>query len=475
MPRDAGQEDANELEIQCETEYFAAPGPSIGAGTRSDPWSLASALAESSLSGGDCLSLLGGTYEGQFFSTLAGTTGKPIIVRPESGAEVRILGSLTIDGQETWFMDLEVANESTTASGPGVLVRGNDIRLSGLVVHNHATAGILLEAQAERAQVHGSIVYNNGWSGEFSGIAAFNDETGPKELRHNVVFNQFGEGISSYSGEGNGKPAKQLSFVENIAFNNGMVGVARDFLLGGTPPTGELVFHGNATYRSPGQRFLTSSIGFRFGADNEAASIRDNLIYGRLEVAYWQAVTFEANTLIGTLDLILNQDQLLTEYTWDDNEYLSVDPQTAFKVYRYAQDGHGTTEIEQQTHSIDSWRGETGFDASSTIRTPQGSWVRSYPSQFHSGRGFVVIYNLDGAPSANLDISDILNLGDSFELIEVQDLSAPVLSGVYDGSPVTVPLAAVEGPVAITGESGGPPPTPPSTGLGFHVFLVRAN
>src|SRR6185295_10822827 len=119
-------------------EYYAAPtGTASAAGTKSNPWDLATALSNRGVvRAGDTVWLRGGTYKGAFTSTLAGSASAPITVRQYTGERAIIDGSpslnppLTVYGSYVWFWGMEVMNSdpqrvsAQTGSAPTDLRRG---------------------------------------------------------------------------------------------------------------------------------------------------------------------------------------------------------------------------------------------------------------------------------------------------------------------------------------------------------------
>jgi hypothetical protein len=101
---------------------------------------------------------------------------------------------------------------------------------------------------------------------------------------------------------------------------------------------------------------------------------------------------------------------------------------------------------------------------------PTGMKVFIRPNAYEAGRGHIVVYNWDLAPTVGVNLSGLLSVGDSYEVRNGQNyLAAPVASGVYNGGTVTLPL----------GDLTPAQPTPygmiaPSeyTGKEFNVFVV---
>src|SRR5438270_2575576 len=99
--------------------YYAAPGGSGAAsGSVGHPWDLATALAggNGKVQPGDTVWVRGGTYAGQFRSTLTGTAAAPIVVRQYPGERAIIDGggstsdTFVADGSYSVFWGFEMTN-----------------------------------------------------------------------------------------------------------------------------------------------------------------------------------------------------------------------------------------------------------------------------------------------------------------------------------------------------------------------------
>jgi hypothetical protein len=104
---------------------------------------------------GDVIWVRGGTYVGNFQSSLSGTANSPIVVHEYPGEHATLDGAksptsptLEIDGQNSWFWDLEITNSnpirvvnysgSVGPRGDGVDNFGVGTKLINLVIHDEA-------------------------------------------------------------------------------------------------------------------------------------------------------------------------------------------------------------------------------------------------------------------------------------------------------------------------------------------------
>jgi hypothetical protein len=91
------------------------------------------------------------------------------------------------------------------------------------------------------------------------------------------------------------------------------------------------------------------------------------------------------------------------------------------------------------------------------------------PNQYEKGRAHVAIFNWNRQDSVDVDLSQVLLAGEDYEIRDAQNyFGAPVARGVYNGSPVKVPmtLEVVAEPV------GNIPVKPPHSAPQFGAFVV---
>ncbi|HPO58134.1 MAG TPA: hypothetical protein PLV53_04740, partial [Anaerolineaceae bacterium] len=61
--------------------------------------------------------------------------------------------------------------------------------------------------------------------------------------------------------------------------------------------------------------------------------------------------------------------------------------------------------------------------------------------KYDPGRGHVIVFNWQRLDEVEVDLSGILKPGDKFVVVDAQNyFGEPVAEGVYDGSPVRLPL-----------------------------------
>src|SRR5207247_882188 len=266
--------------------------------------------------------------------------------------------------------------------------------------------------------------------------------------RDNVIFNMFGYGIHGFSEPSRGE-LKNMTFGGNVMFDNGTLSgfdTNRDLLLGSRAAIADDdTIRANMVYNAPTARgFLTVQI----GSDtlvNGTLSFYDNYIVAggnhALLVGYWRDLRVQNNTLVGTSRMVDLTDTTTAGWQWGANQYWR-DPQAAAWTYK------------QTDYALDGWKAATGLGATDQALAGQPPEPRVFlrPNQYEPGRANVIIYNWTRQGSVPVDLSGVLEVGDRFEVRNVQDLwGTPVISGTYRGGPVSFPMNGVTPPQPIGG------------------------
>ena len=463
--------------------YVSPSGSSGGDGSATRPWDLQTALsgAGGRLQPGDTVWLRGGTYTGSFTSSLRGTQAAPIIVRQYPGERATIDRnglsgeSLVVDGTWTIFWGFEIKNSATARFGSGLAVRpagvyvrnASNVKLINLIVHDTGH-GTYVEASAHNIEIYGWIIFNGGSDnasrGDGHGIYIRNDGTTPKVVRDNVIFNQFGFGLHGYA-EG-GDRLDHMVFEGNAVFNNGDISAfdSPNMILGGVTSATNDTIRNNMFYFSPGAG--TSVRNVRIGYDvnvNGTALFEGNTVVGGnqvVDITYWNDLTMRNNTFVGTGRILALADNGPTGYTWSNN--------------RHYRDPSATAWREVSTdYTFSGWQQATGLGGSDVApsATPTQTQVFVRPNQYEAGRAHVIVYNWSGQGTVAVDLSGVLRIGDPYEIRNVQDvLGAALVSGIYSGGSISIPMVAVTPAQPI----GGSPNAPRATGSAFGVFLVTS-
>ena len=447
--------------------YYAAPSGSInGDGTSGSPWDLATALAggNGTVRAGDTVWLRGGTYSGEFTSTLTGTARSPIIVRALPGQRATIDGRLSVFGADAVYWGLELMQSDPVANGQDALdASGPSKKFIDLVIHDAGKQGFSFYDAGGVSELYGSIIYNNGTHESLDhGVYAAND-AGAKYIRDNIVFNNLAYGIHVFATTDHSVLA-DVHAEGNVTFNNGSISslgmVKSNLLMGGDVPTRKMHALNNRLYFAAGATGSNARFGVA-GQSNEDVEVRDNYTVGGgtgLQLESWQTATVENNTWVGPEDMVFLTTGTAPGYTWGGNTWYR-DPAAA--AWRY----------QESPYTFAAWRTATGLGASDQTSSvgPSGQTVFVQANRYESGRAHVVVYNWSGAATALVDVSGLLQPGDHYQLHNAQDIfGAPVATGTYDGHPVAVSMAGVEPPVPL----GRSTATPPKTAPFFDVFVL---
>jgi len=420
--------------------HVTTTGTSGGDGSLSDPWDLATALAQpASVDPGDTIWIHGGTYSGTFVSQLSGTAARPIVVRNYNDERAIIDGGtsnnniIEINGADSWFWGLEIfssnPDRTTTDSGEGIPGRQRGVgfwvlaartRLINNIIHDTAQ-GIGFWSSAPDSELYGNIIFYNGWEGPDGGHGHgiyTQNITGMKNIDNNLVFANFNFGIHAYT---EGGRIDNFLMQNNTSFDNGYLsssGYSTDILVGGQQIAYSPTLIGNSTFFSDtGGTAL--NLGYNAGCD-PVSLVNNSFVGGAAAVQNASCPTkqIEDNLFYGT-----------TPSTWDDdftdNTFASSAPTTNVALVR--------------------------------------------PNSYDPDQTYITIYNWEDVDEMNVDLSAVLDDGDSYEVLDAQNIFGDsIANGTYDGSAVSLPLDSTE----ITPPVGNNIPNPASHSSGRFATLI---
>lgn len=443
--------------------YVAPHGSPGGDGSWTKPLDLATALSNRSAARpGDTIWLRGGTYRGAFTSELTGTANAPIIVRQYPGERAIIDGAgpsehtFTVNGAWAIYWGFEITNsllDRTKLRPNGLSILGPHTKFINLIIHDTGV-GVGAWTPALEAEITGCIIFHNGWQtsvedrGHGHGIYIQND-TGTKHVFDNIIFDQYGYGIHAYTERGT---LRGFYFEGNTVFSSGSASLPAnaDFpniLIGGFQPVERLTLIGNYLYHPLNNPTFNCTLYYVSGNNREAA-LRDNYFAGGAKVLLmqeWQSVVGTGNTFIGASKLIGLDPGATTpspDYVWDQNQYVLVNASPTLEPFAYG---------PRFTYNFDGWQKATNFDRNGrftqiTTGRPTGAKIFVRPNRYEAGRANLSIYNWDLQAAIAVkaaDLSAVLQPGDRYEVRNVRDLFGhPVLSGVYNGGDLSVPMTA---------------------------------
>jgi hypothetical protein len=333
-----------------------------------------------------------------------------------------------------------------------------------LVVHDLAS-GFGFWSEGEGGEISGCLIYNNGWQGpdraHGHGIYAQNAR-GTKRIVDNVVFHQFAYGIHAYGSEK--ASLKGFEIDGNIVFENGCLSREGErsaaILVGGGCPAERIAIRDNVAFGG------AIRLGYPWGTISEDAIVTGNYGDQGFVLRDFRKAVVKHNTFAAGSNVVVLEgaEQLLKDgLEWDENDL-------------YISEGRwGETAVVENGKSrgltFDDWRRETLCDAHSafTKGSPRELRVVVRPNAHEKGRAHVAVLNPEGLPEVQVDLSQVLEKGQAYRIVSVKDFfGEPLVSAVYDGAAVPVPMK----PVAGTQPVGLPNAKLPVTEPLFGAFVV---
>ncbi|MHC4177571.1 MAG: right-handed parallel beta-helix repeat-containing protein [Planctomycetota bacterium] len=301
-------------------EWYAAPGGKPDAqGTRDAPWDLDSALSgQQEIAPGDTLWLLAGTYKYPdrklgspgYVVRMAGEKDKPITVRGVPDRRVTIDGGLSVQRPSTWLRirDLEILvsenlSMSRTLDEPGShpksynrpwgglhIHSGTGCKYINLVIHDNAQ-GISWWKGSTDSEVHGCIIYDNGWKAPDRGhghAIYTQNQDGTKTISDCIMTGGFGYTMHAYG--------SSRAYVDNYLVEGNICYDAGPFLIGGGRPSRNIRAEENYLYN------VSMRVGYS-APHNEDCQIRHNVILGGgMQINNYKRVVKEGNLVLDKND-----------------------------------------------------------------------------------------------------------------------------------------------------------------------------
>jgi hypothetical protein len=471
-------------------EFHVTPeGTLTGNGSPERPWDLATALAApGAVQPGDTIWLHEGTYRGGFVSHLAGKPETPVVVRGAHGQRVAIdthprderdNGLFVILGADAVYRDIEFTcshpqrSTNIPQSWPADIRRGSvDVRadrvsLVNLVVHDQAQ-GFSFWSQGEGGEISGCLICYNGWRGPDRGHGHgiyTQNARGTKRIADNIIFHNFGYGIHAYGSEK--ASLKGYEIEGNITFDNGCLinldDRAPGIMVGGATPAERIAIRDNVVVGG------SIRLGYPWGTTSEDAVVTGNYADQGLVVRDFRRATITKNTVVAHSNVAQLEGAerlLLSGLRWNENSYFITDGRWGQCSIVEGSKSRGMT--------FDQWQRETGLDADSTLTkgSPKELRVIVRPNRHEAGRAHVAVLNPEGLPEVEVDLSRVLSAGQKFRILSAKDFfGMPLVSGVYEGSPVRVSMKPVKSPLPV----GMPDARLPATEPQFAALVVLAD
>ena len=399
-------------------KFVATTGSSANPGTLASPWSLSYAFGgPAGLAAGDTVWIREGTYTASQWtiSTTAGTSGAKVCYRAYPGERVRIVGLIQANGDNNclWGIESYQTTPPTAGNGLGINIRGPGYLLVDNFFHDHGQSCIGDWMDNSDGELNGNVVYNCGTHQNLDHGIYFQNQTGTKLLRDNVVFNNIAHGFHGYTSSG--QYLNNVTLIGNVGFNSGDIWGGytsrADYLLGASAiQMSGIVMDSNYAYRNDLEQ--SGEIGWFSGVGGTTLTFKRNYMAGSRHMGSWTSVDSTG--------------------------------------------GCGSLPCNTQL---------TSFPGS-------GSQVVVRPSTRDHDRGIIIVYNWSLASTVAVNLSSVLAVGQDYKIVHVFDpwSTTGVLSGTYAGGTVSLPMTAVAPPAPLGRGSGYS--TAPTPGPRFGVFII---
>ena len=425
--------------IQGGREFHVGPGGKPeNAGTKAEPWDLRSTLeGKHKLRGGDVVWVAGGIYKGCFTAKISGAKNKPVVVRAVPGERAVLDGVLDagkyileIPDTSAWcvFWGLEIMVSDPTdiddRRPSGFWFNAPNSKLINCHVHDTANCGFW--RPAVDSEIYGCLLHNIGGQrkgrGQGNGHNIYTqNEIGAKRIRDNVIFNGFRNGIDIYTQQG---------FIDGYdLIGNTVFGASAcanegdkkmDIVIGGKKPASRILVRENLGWANGLGRHC--EFGYWTDSLNKDIRLIDNTFAGHVKFRIWQTIEMTGNKFYGGI----------------------------------------SGPVKKEDHP--------GNDYGAP---PRESVVFVRPNEYEPGRANLTVYNWADADTVPADLSKVVPVGAEFEIRNAQNWhKGPVVKGVYDGKPVSLPMAGMD-PVQPIGAEGYIA-REEMTGRAFNVFVVQS-
>ena len=462
--------------------HVAPNGHAFGAGTEYQPYDLVTALSGSVGKPGDTFWLHEGVYPiGKLETKIHGAAGQPITFRQMPGERAQVIGGLTLWDSIGYviFRDFElysgqagrVSKQIGAGFNPtdlpsftgGIQAYAPNFSFINLVVHDTVRSAFYTSTEATNTLIYGCLVYNVGWASPDNAEGHSFYLQGAGEVSECIAFNSTGVNFHLYANS-TGSWLRNLTVDGNVAFGAGtlqQVRPSRDWVVGVDNPSiaaDNIVLKNNMGFATADPITLPQ---VQIGRENMNGTIVLSSNYWPQGVVLnnWSNATIFGNVIAPqnfgpTVELHENLTKMTGQC--NSNYYTLSSSRESFRA--------GSTDC-----SFADWKKNTGFDSASSCNAGRLStiWVVR-PNRYETGRANIVVYNWDNSAKVAVDVHSVLNVGAAYEVRNAQDFFAPpVLSGIFDGQPLQLPMAGltVAKPMAALR-------TPPPTGATFNVFVL---
>jgi hypothetical protein len=403
-------------------QHFVAPdGKPTGAGTKESPWDIVSALeGKHAVRPGDILWIRGGTYRNPdrkhssqgWVVSLCGEEKAPVHVRAYPGERVTIDSGLQLGfkgkAEHVWLWDLELVTSDLTSetktagSAPADLggplgglhvATGTGCKFINLVIHD-VYQGISYWVGARDSEVHGCLIYQNGWKG-------------PDRCHGHCIYTQNRDGAKTISGcifstpFGHGQQLIQ-AYGSKAAWVNGFR--IEDNISYAMTPQGDRLLvggqaDGNRDNRVLRNYFFNAGLQLGYSGKNHAdGHLRENvLLDGSIVVCNYLDVEIRDNLVAGGRIDAGNCGKATSQGNQTFASGKHVDATKAFLI----------------------------------------------PNKYDPTRAHLAVFNWAGTPTAQVKVAPFLKAGDRYQLLDPHNFfGKPLLAGKCAGETMPVPIKA---------------------------------
>jgi hypothetical protein len=487
-------------------DFFVSPSGGTGAGTIGDPWSLTYALsgAGGAIVPGKKIALRAGTYDAgasgnwSFGSAVSGTVGisvddigNKVVFRNYNNEVVKLINTsagsadvVKLNCDYLWLWGAEIYDNGWTNRNIATQTNGcvdignpfgNGCKLIHCIIHDgeQCVENLTGAVGSDKFEMYGCILYNAGVDQSPLGHNFYVHHTGSTTARfvieESVIFSSFGLLCQIY---GNSDHVDWFDLIGNILFNGGALSASQPYSSqmvlmggGGQPPTNcryinNMLFGSDSNTRTLEVGFSAGNVNnveignnYHVGGGSGTASFDINRPVSpqsslNVHDNFWKVA--DANSVVAF------NDAGAVTYTWANNEW-----------HHVSTSGFGGA-------SFSSWKTTTTLGGTDTQIDAAPSTTKVFvrnTNRYETGRGHVCFFNWGSLSNVPVDLSTILNNGDTYAIYDVRDLVTAILTGTYSGGTINFPTTQKPDIAPIGGFVGGIDPV--DTVPFFNAFLVR--
>jgi len=386
-----------------------------------------------------------------------------------SGYYVAPGGSSSGDGSSSrpWDLRSVLSGNKKVPAGSTVWVRGGTYsgELVSYVSGTSSAPVIIRQYGQERATINGNLVVARPYV-TFWGLEVMSSNpTGNNKMGVNVR-------------------APYVKLINLVVHDAGMSGIGTWMESPNSEVYGSLIYNNGTHYNLDHGIYAQNSGGTKL--------LRDNILFNNLSYGfhmytssgqYTRNITLEGNVSFNNGSI--GQDKWRPDYmvggstvasgivSRNNFSYRNDRRETSDMGYYYGPTHQDLTLTDNYlVGSLHLGKWQSVNQARNTVlgsSTPTTTKVVVLPNQYERGRANVIVYNWGKQGSVSVNLSNVLQSGDRFEIRNAQNFyGTPVLRSTYNGGSISLPITSIQ-PVSPIGRSTVPPP---STGTMFGVYVV---